>query len=240
MIRQALAELRSLLPSGLLLEIAPVEDHLQKLPTEEQALVEHAVASRRHEFSSARFLAHQLLDELGEPRLPLMQQADRAPAWPAHVIGSLSHSQKWSAAAVSLANDELHGIGVDIEDQRPLGDNLFVEILTPRELAFMHETVASSAQSARVLAVFSIKEAIYKCMAPLGNAGLGFHAMELDFSNCKNGSELACGIVRPRLLPQADLRNCLPTNSTLQAYFLQREGVLFSVVSLTAVNGENQ
>jgi 4'-phosphopantetheinyl transferase EntD len=239
MIRQALTEIQTLLPSTVLLRAAPVQDHLQDLPVEEQKLVAHAVTSRRHEFSSARFLAHQLLEELGEPRLPLLAQADRAPAWPKHVIGSLSHSRTWAAAAVCLADHELLGIGVDIEDQRPLEEHLFAELLTPTELRVLRTTVTPQEQSARVLAIFSLKEALYKCMAPLGNAELGFHAVEVDFSNCESVADSVNGVLRPRLVPQTDLLRRLPSKQAPEAYFLQRSDVLFSVVTLTAARGEN-
>jgi hypothetical protein len=76
-------------------------------------------------------------------------------------------------------------------------------------------------------------------MAPLGNAELGFHAVEVDFSNCESVADSVNGVLRPRLVPQTDLLRRLPSKQAPEAYFLQRSDVLFSVVTLTAARGEN-
>jgi len=224
MIAFDLTDLRAWLPNSLLFAIAPVRDCYSQLQPEEQAVIERAVDSRRHEFSSARILAHTLLTELGRGMEPLLPLPDRSPAWPQGILGSLSHSRLWCAAALAPNSKELVGVGVDIEDLRPLRSDLFAEILTPQELQSLQHDVPPQDLSARVLAVFSIKEAVYKCLYPFGNSGLGFHAMEVYFHADLN---------RPQIIPMEGLQERLPPGACLQAYWLQQGEVILSVVTLT-------
>jgi 4'-phosphopantetheinyl transferase EntD len=217
--------LRQRLPPGILLDIAPVTDCVAELHEQEQVLVAHAVQSRRQEFSSARRLAKTLLLQLGMADLPLLAHQDRSPAWPTGILGSLSHSRKWCAAAICPTHQNLLGIGVDVEDRHTLRQELFPEILTPAELERMQLSLPAEQQPAFVLSVFSIKEALYKAMWPLGNTGLGFHALELDF-----GDSPIC----PNILPLPDLQSRLPAGCSPEAHHARHNGTLLSVVLLPA------
>jgi 4'-phosphopantetheinyl transferase EntD len=218
-----LTELRAWLPEDLLFAIAPVQDCYAQLLPQEQAVVERAVSSRRCEFSSARSLAHTLLAKLGQERMPLLPLPDRSPAWPPGILGSLSHSRHWCAAALARNNGKLFGVGVDIEDSRPLKSGLFPEILTPNEIQALSTQLAPQDRSARALTAFSIKEAVFKCLYARGNRNLGFLSMEIDFEAATN---------RPRVVPMQELQERLPHGARLQAYGLQQGEVILSVVTL--------
>jgi 4'-phosphopantetheinyl transferase EntD len=217
--------LRQRLPPGLLLDIAPVTDCFAALHKLEQALVANAVPSRRQEFSSARCLAKKLLLELDIADQPLIANQDRSPIWPLGILGSLSHSRQWCAAAVCTKDQNLLGVGIDVEDRTTLRQDLFPEILTPAELEQMRLSLPADQHPAFVLCVFSIKEALYKAMWPLGNTGLGFHALELDF-----GKSSTC----PNILPLADLQCRLPAGCSPEAHHARHNGTLLSVVLLPA------
>lgn len=221
----ALADFRQQLPQSLLLEVAPVKDHLADLLPEERDIVAHAVASRRCEFSSARYLAHRLLREIGCFPQPLLLLDDRSPSWPQGVLGSLSHSRHWCAALITQIGGKILGVGVDLEDQRPLRAELFPEILTLREREALATIESREQQSVQALASFSLKEAVYKCMYPVGNTGLGFHAVEVSTPYSPS---------HPQLLPLDDLQRRLPNNSLLNAYQLRQNDAVLSVVLLIA------
>jgi len=174
-----LAPWRAQLPEALQLDIAPVADHLADLPVAEQALVVAAVRSRREEFSSARHLAHHMLAREGVALQPILCDLDRSPLWPKGWLGSLTHGRKWCAAALAPMGKAVDGVGIDLEEVRPIQEDLFGEILTPSELERWTKQSSPGDLAHRALACFSIKEAVYKAMHAVGNQGLGFQAMEV-------------------------------------------------------------
>lgn len=218
-----LATLRSRLPDGVLLETSAVHDATGEICAEEQAMVATAVDSRRFEFSSARVLAHKILNQLGRNQGPLLSHPDRSPAWPQGVLGSLSHSRTQCAALIAEQKPQLLGLGVDVEDLRPMKPNLFAEILTRAEMECMTSTVPENLHVAHVLTIFGIKEAVYKAMLPLGNQGLGFHAMEVD---------VLSDPLQPKVRPLADLQQRLPLGCLLQVLHHRQDKILLSVVIL--------
>ncbi|MDA0667103.1 MAG: 4'-phosphopantetheinyl transferase superfamily protein [Planctomycetota bacterium] len=217
--------LRSRLPDGVILEIGVVHNAMQKLCPEEQAMVAQAVASRRFEFSTARVLAHKVMLQLGHIEAPLFAHQDRSPAWPEGIVGSLSHSRKHCAALIANQHPQLLGLGVDIEDLRPLKPNLFDQILTPVELDMMQAALPEKQHATHVLTIFGIKEAIFKAMLLLGNHGLGFHAMEIDVLSDPS---------QPKVKALADLQQRLPLGCLPQVHHLKRNQVLLSVAVLEA------
>ena len=218
-----LAQLQSRLPEGVFLELGKVHDATPALYAEEQALVAKAVESRRNEFSSARALAHQLLRQLGFPSAPLLCLEDRSPDWPPSILGSLSHSRKQCAALLARKSESLIGLGVDVEDHRPLKQNLFAEILTHAEIVNMQAALPEQEHATHVLAIFGIKEAVFKAMHALGNHGLGFHAMEVDVLKDKS---------RPIIFPLTDLQQRLPQGCLPEVHHLRQDEILLSVVLL--------
>jgi len=216
-----LALLRSRLPEGVVLEIGHVHHAVEKICLEEQKIIAHAVESRRNEFSSARVLAHKALQQLGYPESPLLPRPDRSPEWPEGVVGSLSHSRKLCAALLAGPGSSILGLGIDVEDLRPLAKDLFAEILTEQEISTMHTTVPEAQHAEHTLTIFGIKEAVYKAMLPLGNQGLGFHAMEIDFLPDAS---------RPQIKALTDLQNRLPTGCLPQVHHTRHKEVLLSIV----------
>lgn len=144
---------------------------------EERSVVASAVDARRREFAVGRACAHRLLSSLGFERQPLLPAPDRAPQWPSGAIGSIAHSAQICAVAVARAN-HLASIGVDVEPDEPLEDDLWTTVCTDRELAWISSVPRSSrGRTARVL--FSAKECAYKCIYPLTHAPLEFQDVEI-------------------------------------------------------------
>src|ERR1700716_1803425 len=63
----------------------------------------HAVPNRQREFLAGRLCAAQALRCLGADSTHVGMAGDRAPVWPDGVVGSITHSGGFAAAAVAWA-----------------------------------------------------------------------------------------------------------------------------------------
>ncbi|WP_027259940.1 4'-phosphopantetheinyl transferase family protein [Leisingera aquimarina] len=152
------------------------------LAEEAAGLSPSAVAKRRNEFAAGRSAAHQAMRQLGLPAAPVPVGRDRAPVWPAGLAGSITHT-KSCAMAVLAQEGNVQGLGIDVEEDTPLKDELLPAICSDRERAWLKRQ-DNPGQMAKV--IFSAKEAAYKCQYTLSRAFYGFDGMELEF-------ELAAG-----------------------------------------------
>lgn len=119
---------------------------------------------RLAQYRMGRVLARLALEAMTGRRLIPTRDEGGRPNWPAHTVGSITHTNDLAAAVVAPAR-QLAGIGIDAEEQRQLSPAAQNAVCTPAEQA-------RPAQSP-VLA-FSAKEAIYKTLDPLGIEPLRF------------------------------------------------------------------
>ncbi|WP_323782897.1 4'-phosphopantetheinyl transferase family protein [Leisingera sp.] len=156
-------------------------DPLDALPVpfaqEAAGLSPNAVAKRRNEFAAGRSAAHQAMQQLGLPPVPVPVGRDRAPVWPAGLVGSLTHTKSCAMAVLARTGD-VQALGIDIEEDTPLKDALLPAICSEREQAWLRRQ-DNPGQMAKV--IFSAKEAAYKCQYTLSRAFYGFDGMELEF-----------------------------------------------------------
>ncbi len=144
---------------------------------EEEAWITRAIPKRRREFAAGRWCARQALARLGLPDVPLPPAPDRAPRWPAGIVGSITHSDTLCIVAVAR-QDHVHALGVDTEPWAPLDAELWPLVCTPTELGWlMRQPPRLRGYLARAL--FSAKEATYKCQYPLTGAMLDFPDLEV-------------------------------------------------------------
>jgi 4'-phosphopantetheinyl transferase EntD len=161
----------------VLCDVVSLDGSPIQLFDEERSVVAGAVDTRRREFGVGRTCAHRLLSSLGFEPEPLLPAADRSPQWPRGAIGSIAHSGQICAVAVARA-DRLASIGVDVEPDEPLEDELWATVCTDRELAWIDACPRDSrGRTARVL--FSAKECAYKCIYPLTHTMLEFQDVEI-------------------------------------------------------------
>src|SRR6202165_5059978 len=73
-----------------------------------------ATQKRQREFLAGRWCAEQALQRLGAGSTHVAMAADRAPIWPDGVVGSITHTGNFAAAAVAWAAD-IAGLGIDSE-----------------------------------------------------------------------------------------------------------------------------
>jgi len=137
------------------------------------------MSSRRlREFSAGRAQARAALGQLGLHAPELAVLPDRQPLWPAGFVGSISHAGHL-ALAVAAPCTALRAIGVDLEPAVPLDEELVQRVCRPEERGRL-TTSAAPLKLAKL--IFSAKESVYKCIAPLTGIFLEFEDVEILFA----------------------------------------------------------
>jgi 4'-phosphopantetheinyl transferase EntD len=149
-----------------------------ELLAEEQTCVENAVLSRRQQFAAGRRLAREAWQRLGQPPSALLNDSQRVPLWPPGIIGSITHTQIWCAAAVAKTRD-VSALGTDVELATPLEQNLWDRVCRPEERAFLRG-LEPDAAGLLGKAIFSAKESIYKALYPRVRVFLDFQGMRIE------------------------------------------------------------
>lgn len=170
------------LPVEILSAVSVGDARVDDLYPGERKIVERAVPSRQIEFATGRVLARMLMGRLGHEPAPLLSAADRSPSWPIGVIGSISHTNGMCGVVIARSGPTTLGIGIDVEQDRPLEERSGDYVLTEGERNWLSSHHGQTARSRLAMVAFSAKEAIYKCLHPLGNAGLRFCDVELRIS----------------------------------------------------------
>ncbi len=174
-IRAAIARM---LPEGVVASAGTIADPVAPLAAAELASTGRMSPRRLQEFTAGRGHARSVLEQLGQ-RLPEVAVGpDRSPLWPAGFVGSISHAGDL-VLAVAARSSALRAIGVDLEPAVPLDAELLQRVCRPEELARL---ATSAAPSHRAKLIFSAKESVYKCIAPLTGAFLEFEDVEILFA----------------------------------------------------------
>ena len=166
-----MTHVRDLLPSTVAVAVAgPADWSGTLLPAERAGLGDRAVPRRRHDFTAGRTCARRALAALGLPVTPLPAGPDRAPVWPAGVVGAITHTEGYCAAAVARATD-MRAVGIDAEGHRPLTPGVRRKVCRPDEEA---DLVRLPSGLPWPTVLFSAKETVYKVWYPLVGTWLGF------------------------------------------------------------------
>jgi 4'-phosphopantetheinyl transferase EntD len=187
----------------------------------EAVAVARSASKRGREFAAGRAAARIALERLGEAPVAIPVGADRAPQWPEGVVGSISHSDGCSLAAVARARD-FRGLGVDVEPWTPLASRLLSKILTDTEAAHLRSLGGHELLGWAKIA-FSAKESLYKCYQPLARSFLGFHDVDLHIL-------AADGHLRIRLT--RDDRPSACGARTFEGCYVVHDGYVFTAVAL--------
>ncbi|VVM62857.1 hypothetical protein PS645_01355 [Pseudomonas fluorescens] len=200
-------------------------DDFQRSAIEPPASIQRSVAKRQAEFLAGRVCARAALLALDALDFTPTIGEDRAPVWPAHISGSITHSNGRAAAIVARKRD-WRGLGMDLENllEPERAERLAGEILTPAEL----QRMAAGPQdqvALRVTLTFSVKESLFKALYPIVRQRFYFeHAEVLEWTEH--------GEVRLRLL--TDLSSEWRKGTELNAQFAVMDGQLLSLVSIKA------
>lgn len=170
--------IEQLLPHGVV-AVETFEDvpGQQSFPGEE-ALVANAVESRRREFITARRCARDALAKLGYAPVPIRAGPKREPLWPAGVVGSITHTAGFRAAAVA-SQSVFASIGIDTEQNGRLPDDVEESITVPGESGMLAALSRAFPTTHWDRLLFSAKESVYKAWYPLTGRWLGFEDARL-------------------------------------------------------------
>lgn len=189
------------------------------------ASIQRSVAKRQAEFLAGRLCAREALQRLDNLNCIPAIGEDRAPVWPGHISGSITHSTGHAAAIVGH-KAQWRGLGMDLENMLTLerAERLAGEILTANELQRM-ATIPRELHGLLVTLTFSIKESLFKALYPIVQKRFYFeHAELLEWSQA--------GHVRLRLL--TDLSEEWGDGKELEGQFGVEGEQLLSLVAIGA------
>lgn len=170
-----------ILPTSVI-SVEKLGRHSGTLWDEEERALGRAVASRRREFAAGRTCARIALAALRVPVQPILRGSHREPVWPDGIVGSITHCEDYSVAAVARCSD-IVSIGIDVEPNQPLPDGVLGVIARQEEIGSLHALSPSHICWDRLL--FSAKESIYKAWYPLMKCWLGFEDVSLALDSGK-------------------------------------------------------
>jgi 4'-phosphopantetheinyl transferase EntD len=172
-------------------EVAAVACHLPCRPhplhPAEEQLAARYHGRRLEDFMAGRHCAREALATIETPEIAILAADDGAPIWPEGVLGSLTHTDGFCAAAVALQEDA-HGIGLDAESGR-LPRASWPLICSPTEIAFI-EREPDYIRTHVATIIFSAKEALFKCRY-LITAGGGFDFRDVSLRLGQGRFEIA-------------------------------------------------
>ena len=187
-IRGGEAGLGALLPPGIVAVEAVGDVAPDELLEGEPAIIARAVEARQLEFARGRSCARRAARgaRCREPA-PILSD-DRAPIWPAKVIGSITHCREYCCAAVANS-DRWLALGIDVELLRPLEPGVRDQIMIDTELPQLD---GLDPEIPWPCVVFSAKEALYKAWYPIAKRWLDFHevAVRLDVTRGRFEAEM--------------------------------------------------
>jgi 4'-phosphopantetheinyl transferase EntD len=140
---------------------------------DEQEALGRVVDARRDEFTTARECAHRALARLGLPPSPIAKGSHGEPRWPAGIVGSITHCERYRACALARKS-EIVTVGIDAEPHGALPDGVLGEIASRKELAWLTELIDVEPGVYWDRLLFSVKESVYKAWFPLARCALRF------------------------------------------------------------------
>ncbi|QDQ97664.1 4'-phosphopantetheinyl transferase family protein [Tomitella fengzijianii] len=145
---------------------------------EEQQQISRAVERRRAEYASVRHCARTAMGRLGVEPVALPKGDKGAPRWPRGIVGSMTHTAGYRAAAVGFALG-VRSVGIDAEQNGPLPDGVLASVSLAAERDRIARDGAAVPQVRLDRLLFSAKEATYKAWYPLTRRWLGFEDADI-------------------------------------------------------------
>jgi 4'-phosphopantetheinyl transferase EntD len=195
----------------------------------EEFLVVNAVEARRREFVTARRCAREALAKFGYAPVPIRAGRKGEPLWPAGLVGSITHTAGFRAAAVASQN-VLASIGIDAEQNDRLPDGVEESTTVPGEpemLAALSRAFPATHWS-RLL--FSAKESVYKAWYPLTGRRLGFEDARLAID--------PVGTFTAKLLVDGARTDGGPPLVELRGRFLVAHGLVATAVTVPSAHAD--
>lgn len=169
----------TLLDPRIAIAEAPLRGEPPDLPADEALSIANAVPRRRLEFAAGRDCARRAMAALGHAKASMPKGQDRVPIWPVDLVGNITHTDHWVAAAVARRDQGFAAIGIDLEPAAALPPDLWASICVPEEQAKLKVIRGMTPGLAARLA-FCMKEAAFKCQYALSRAMLEFADLAID------------------------------------------------------------
>jgi 4'-phosphopantetheinyl transferase EntD len=155
--------------------------------------------------------------------VPIRSGPKREPQWPAGLVGSITHTTSYRAAAVA-PRSVLASVGIDTEQNGRLPDGVEELVTVPGE----PEMLAALARAFPVThwgrLLFSAKESIYKAWYPLTGRWLGFEDACLTID--------PAGTFAAKLLIDGARTDGGPPLTELRGRFLVAHGLVATTVTV--------
>ena len=171
-----MAGLTGLLPPDVVVVEGTGGDPTEVLPVE-RAHVARAVPKRQAEFEQGRTCARRALRRLGIEGWALLPGPKREPRWPPGVVGAITHTDGYVAAAVAR-RPAGWSLGIDAEQRAPLPDGVADLVCTGLEQRWSAARTGDGVPWEAV--VFSAKESVFKAWFPLTGRWLGYLDADID------------------------------------------------------------
>lgn len=155
-------QFRLMLPAGTATCATLLSDPPTALLQVESLSTARMGQKRLREFVAGRSCARLALATLGLQGVGIPVGPDRAPVWPAGVVGSIAHTGHLAVAAVAPST-LVTALGIDAESALALERDLWSRVCRPEELAW---TATQSDPALAATLLFSAKESIFKCLWP--------------------------------------------------------------------------
>jgi 4'-phosphopantetheinyl transferase EntD len=139
-------------------------------------------AVRLREFAAGRSCARLALGDLGVAAAPLLVGPAKEPLWPAGCAGSITHTEGYCAVAVCRIGAVV-SLGIDAERLVELGRAEWQVLFCAAEIEWL-DSLPLPQQLAMACALFSGKEAYFKCLYPLTRRSFEPQNVELRFGTC--------------------------------------------------------
>lgn len=148
------------------------------LSARELECVGQAAEKRIRDFAGGRACARLALHALGIEGFDLLPGERRQPLWPTGVVGSITHTEGYSAAVVGLRSRFL-GLGVDTEVVTAVKSKLWPKFCVAAEMHHL-ERLSPARRPLWAALVFAAKEAFYKCQFPATSQWLEFSDVAIE------------------------------------------------------------
>jgi enterobactin synthetase component D / holo-[acyl-carrier protein] synthase len=216
--------IESLLPECVAAAHARTLDTPITLHEAERASLGAASPGRAGEFATGRACSRRALSRLGFAPAPITRGADREPRWPDGVVGSITHTRGYVAAAVARS-DALAAIGIDAEQHDRLPAAVLRSVALPVEQRHIAALPRDETCWDRLL--FSAKESVFKAWYPLTRRWLGFEDAIVRF-------DPPTGTFRASLLVPGPPLYGRPITA-FRGRFLVADGLVLTAVSVGAI-----
>ena len=165
---------------GIGISCGGIDGDPQSLWPVERTAIAKAIPRRQREFAAGREAARDAMAQIGWCPEAIPSAPDRSPVWPDGLIGSISHTGR-ACVAITGRREQVHAMGIDIEEDVALDSTLWETICTPGELAAM-ASLHRSERGRWATRLFCIKEAFYKWQYPQTQRMLDFGDVQVTLN----------------------------------------------------------